>query len=404
LKTARTRHLHALTGLRFFAAVHVVLLHYVWEGIPHDERTRMNGWLAGVLSSGYLGVSLFFVLSGFILTYNYLDAEGRMRGDRVRFWAARVARVYPVYLLALLIALPSVGRWIQHTVRTDSAATATAKVAAVVGLNTTLLQAWVPPTVPPWNAPGWSLAVEMFFYALFPLLAPRVARSGGRRPGWVGGSLWLAALAVPAAYCLLARDPYLSPLGARPEDMTLTVLKYFPLLHLPQMLLGVGAGPVFVRRDGFDSGSRRRWGLVADLSVAVYVLGLGATPLLPYPLLHDGLLAPLYALIIFGLAAGDGVVSGALSRPALVLLGEASYALYLLHQPVGARIYKFLQLAGLLDVPHLSAAAGAAVSLAASLLVLRLFEEPARQAIRRWSDVRFARGTQRREPALSRTG
>ena len=74
-----------------------------------------------------------------------------------------------------------------------------------------------------------------------------------------------------------------------------------------------------------------------------------------------------------------------------------------LHQPVGARVGKFLQIAGLEDVRHLGLAAACVVSLAASLLVLRAFEEPARLAIRRWSDAWLAERSRREVPGLSPT-
>ncbi|WP_216623207.1 acyltransferase family protein [Corallococcus exercitus] len=91
------QHLDALTGLRFLAAAHVVayhVYHLVFTG------TEAPPGLHGLLDSGYVGVSFFFVLSGFILGYNYLERPPDTHEARKAFWVARFARVYPVYALS----------------------------------------------------------------------------------------------------------------------------------------------------------------------------------------------------------------------------------------------------------------------------------------------------------------
>jgi peptidoglycan/LPS O-acetylase OafA/YrhL len=87
-----------LTGLRFFAALYVVLF--------HQETTFAAGHhfskpLLTFLGHGYLAVSLFFVLSGFVLTYNYADRWSETRFSK--FLLSRFARIYPVYALTLLL-------------------------------------------------------------------------------------------------------------------------------------------------------------------------------------------------------------------------------------------------------------------------------------------------------------
>src|SRR3954470_9302060 len=93
--------LRALTGIRFFAAFHVLLLHTTLRYLGHAPI-----WVQNIVGSGYVGVSLFFILSGFILTYSY-SPDGHADVTRKReFWAARFARIYPVYALGLLLAGP----------------------------------------------------------------------------------------------------------------------------------------------------------------------------------------------------------------------------------------------------------------------------------------------------------
>ena len=118
------------------------------------------------LSNGYLAVALFFLLSGFILSYTY---EGHVEGRKefASFWEARFARIYPVYFLALLLALP-----FQHRLTLGSASSVIFMV-----------QAWNPlhrEWAGSWNYPAWSLSVEAFFYVFFPFIQRQISRMSDR--------------------------------------------------------------------------------------------------------------------------------------------------------------------------------------------------------------------------------
>ena len=89
--------LPAVTSLRFFATFHVALFHMNEMGALTGPR-----WLKAFAGIGYVGVSFFFVLSGFILVYTYAGREIRLHD----FWQARFARIYPAYLFSLLISFP----------------------------------------------------------------------------------------------------------------------------------------------------------------------------------------------------------------------------------------------------------------------------------------------------------
>src|SRR5713101_642898 len=90
----------ALTSLRFFAAVHVILFHMTMNRIGTYPLLVRNFLLASPI-----GVVFFFVLSGFILTYNYVRKDKPVTDSR-SFWRARFARIYPVYVLSLGVGLP----------------------------------------------------------------------------------------------------------------------------------------------------------------------------------------------------------------------------------------------------------------------------------------------------------
>jgi peptidoglycan/LPS O-acetylase OafA/YrhL len=138
-----------------------------------------------VIWQGHLAVDFFFLLSGFILAYTYVTAEGRLRGTRREFWVARIARIYPVYLLGLLLGLyPNLASGVHLRGLVFSA-----------GAHIFLIHAWLPSTLA-WNRPSWSLSVGALFYAVLPLILPRVE-------GWRRRNVWLLFVASWALFALI---------------------------------------------------------------------------------------------------------------------------------------------------------------------------------------------------------
>ena len=162
MNAARKPTLGALTGLRFLAAAQVVLFHSIGPRLDHLAPP-----LAGLLGAGYTGVSLFFVLSGFVLAYNYLAPGQGGTTKTGNFLAARVARIYPVYLIGVLLALPGLAG---KLLRDHGPGDAFLAGSPVVLSALTLTQSWIPAYACRVNCPGWSLSVEAFFYLAFPLL------------------------------------------------------------------------------------------------------------------------------------------------------------------------------------------------------------------------------------------
>ncbi len=152
--------LRALSGLRFVAAFHVLVFHTLFT-FSRASVLLPLGPLRSLLGSGYVGVNLFFVLSGFVLAYAYVSPDdGTMTTTAGRFWRARFARIYPLHLLGLLLALPlfALGSSANHAT-TSAIALEGAKELALCAL---LVQAWVPAHVFDLNGPAWSLSVEVF--------------------------------------------------------------------------------------------------------------------------------------------------------------------------------------------------------------------------------------------------
>src|ERR1039458_7852511 len=164
----KRRDFPALTGLRFFLALWVILQHLTGPGqkleatallLPHGLFTLIRG--------GYQAVTTFFVLSGFVLTRSYA-ATVWSRRNTLRYGLGRVARVYPVYLLSLAVVAPFI------------LADQTPGKAEYLAAHLLLVQAWLGAIPVNWNTPAWSLSCEMFFYGLFPLAALFIRRANWR--------------------------------------------------------------------------------------------------------------------------------------------------------------------------------------------------------------------------------
>jgi peptidoglycan/LPS O-acetylase OafA/YrhL len=354
----RPPEIRALTGLRFVAALPVVLFHVL-------PRAAMPGWAGAVADLGYVSVGLFFILSGFVLAYAYSGKGGEV--DAPSFYRNRFARIYPVYALAMLVALPEFARAYEYL------GLPRGEFGLDVLLRFLLIHAWHPGTMKYYNVPSWSLSCEAFFYLLFPVLLPAVFRIP---PSKVVRSL-VAVLAL--ALFAPAMFEWTYP-GATPatENYQVLMIKFHPLVRLPEFLAGLLLGRLFVGTEGRLEARR------ADRLVLAALAGVGLAIVLrmPYVLLHTGGLAVPFALIVWALASERGRIAAWLGSRPMVILGEASFALYILHvpafrimegwaagrgMPVGTVGFAFQAIAGLILV---------------SLVVYRLFEVPMRRWIR----------------------
>ena len=157
-----------LTGLRCFAAINIVFFHF--------SNPQWFGFLAPVVNAGFASVSFFILLSGFVLAYNYADRARAGELDKMRFWEARFTRLYPIYLLSLLLSLA-------RRCRRSTRATRHAMFWTGMVLTPLLLQGWIPSIATFLNTPAWTMSAEAFYYLLFPWMA------AGRRPARPHASL-----------------------------------------------------------------------------------------------------------------------------------------------------------------------------------------------------------------------
>jgi peptidoglycan/LPS O-acetylase OafA/YrhL len=353
--------LQALTGLRCFAAVNIVLFHF--------SNPKWFGFLAPVVDAGYVSVSYFILLSGFVLAYNY---SGRARAgelDRVRFWKARFTRIYPIYFLSLLLSLGTLPReYASHT---------HAMYWTGVVLTPLLLQGWIPATATFLNTPAWTMSAEAFYYAIFPWLArwkrpsrivPHIAKMAG---------VWVLGMVPGALYMIFNPDGI-----AHPDRWSyghwLWALKYTPYAHVASFIFGVmlaGLDEVVPRT------SRLRFWLGLGGFAGIYgLLTLG--PRMPYAIMHEGMLMPLFGCIILGLA-GENPLARLLGIRPLVFVGEASYCLYLLHFNLWSLIH-VSRVLDLLNVSRFDPWISYVFLIGLALVALHWVEKPAQRQLRKW--------------------
>jgi peptidoglycan/LPS O-acetylase OafA/YrhL len=341
--------------LRFFAA----LLVFSWHCVPTHQ-------FSATFSLGYIGVGFFFLLSGFILTYSYRAAFANgLRAEAVRaFYVARFARIVPLHLVTMPPMILTMVYFGNPVWTSAGAPTRITEIAA----QAVLLQSWFAERAVHFggNGPSWSISVEAFFYALFPLLAFALLRAFRAAPPRVvlatALGVWLLQVAV------------LAPQHASVDDWRFYV---FPPARLADFVVGMLLGIAVLRGD--PAARRRLRGTSMEmLAVAAVVLSIFVSPLLPLALRFSAAVMPAWAFAIYVFAARRGALSRALEHPALVRLGEVSFAFYLIHLAVIATVTYWV---GPLHPLFVPLAFG--LSLGLSFALFHAIEQPLRVRIRR---------------------
>jgi peptidoglycan/LPS O-acetylase OafA/YrhL len=312
---ARRPALPALTGLRTLLALTILMFHFTPSGLTWARHPAFT--LYPIIDIGYVFVSFFFLISGFILSYNYGGRPDRM--NAVDFWMARLSRLYPVYLLTMLISIPMLmTEW-----------TARPRIQFWEGAIATplLIQGFFPHLATFWNTVSWTLSCEVMLYLLFPLLLRLPWPTSWSKLLAMVVGLWLLGL-VPHALYLWTNPDHLTRRADRYTDgLWINTLKYTPLPYLCTFLAGLTLGRL---HDALHLDVRGRATVAVAGFAAVWFVVYHWTEHQPYVLVHGGLLTPLFAAVILGLA-GPSPIANLFAWKPLVEVGASTYALYLLH-------------------------------------------------------------------------
>ena len=348
--------INQITFTRFIAALSVVFFHYGMHTLPESIP-----WLKNSITAGPTAVNYFFVLSGFIMAIAYYHVKPTNQLAKKKYWLARFARIYPVYMIALLLMAAA-------------SFSELGKNVLALPLHLTMLQAWLPGYPMTLNNPGWSLSVEAFFYLCFPFILAMVYRLGLKYLAIATVITWFIT-----QYVLLSgiNNPEYIP-GSSLHDF----IYYNPLMHINAFLAGLFCGILFKKNADSISSPKTIW-LIS--SIALIIILLETQPLIESTIgfkiaYTNGLIAPAFLLFIWLLASTQGRVQKWLSHPLLILLGEASFSIYILQKPIFGLYNKILEKRlALGDVADFYVALTLLIII--SIASYKLFETPARNLI-----------------------
>lgn len=354
--------LRPITALRFGAAIWVAIYTF-WENLAGAGRS-------GLVDKGYLGVELFFVLSGFILSHVYLQAAGEKQFSYRGFLWARIARVYPLHLATLI----GVGLLAAVALAAGMSVDGNVLSWPALPANLLMLHAWGLAPVAGWNHPSWSISAEWFAYLCFPLFAFVFWRLRDKP---------VAAVVGAAAFLTVLYFVFEQVAGF---PLTEATFRWGALRIVPCFALGCALYLVYRKAP-----LKAPWtASAASFALMILSAALG---------LWDGITVLFAGALILSLASLPNERAGVLaSRPA-VYLGEISYSVYMVCVP-----WKLLSInlaAKLTDAPDKQLHIFVWLAILALLPVVaavsyHLVERPARKALRGMADQRKKSSSQKK--------
>jgi peptidoglycan/LPS O-acetylase OafA/YrhL len=289
-----------LTFTRFVAAIAIVFFHVGKTTAPFNHDS-----ISFLFKQANIGVSYFFILSGFVMIVAYKDYDKISFLDYIK---KRFARIYPVYILAIIL-LFSYFLIANKTIYLKS-----------LVLNITMLQAWIPGEALSFNSPGWSISVELLFYALFPFIFNTFYRPK---------SFKINAIIIVSVFIIsqiifhyLLYSSFYTKQPSKPHDF----VYYFPLMHLNEFLLGNLAGLYFIK---YLKPKNYDWSIILLLFILIISLKLESR--ISY---HNGALAIVFIPLILLIACNTGRITKLLKQKQLVFLGKISFGIYILQMPI----------------------------------------------------------------------
>lgn len=326
--TADAHYMPALTGIRFFAIFHIFLFHlFSLYGSEKPEGTEnmLSGFddapqtFVVFASNGWVSTSLFFLLSGFILAYLYWGEDGQLVMSRRRFWLLRIARIYPVHLIVMAILLLMMvplylGQGMPLGTLVPSALATLA-----------LVQAWVPPWIPLWSWPTWTISALVFLYLITPWLMSVLSRLTHRQSV-------IALIAMPFISVIPTVGYAIRQAAGAPWSMNVDMfVANTPIFWVPYFAAGMLMTRIFSLSRFKARPMSSSWFALGDVAFIVVIV-IACTPGIEQPLkffIRQGLLMPLFVVIVLDLARGRGVMARFFSLPGTGFLGETGYSIFI---------------------------------------------------------------------------
>lgn len=252
-------------------------------------------------------MSIFFLLSGFLLAYRYADASATYKA----YLIARIARIYPIYVVAAVVTLPWLGVNFDDNSR-RAMLYSVSKIGLLIVSNIFLIQAWFPPYFDLWNnGASWSISVEAFCYLVLPMSFPILLNATKKK-------LFIVVL---ICYCLAVAPGISALLYESPLN---EIYYYLPIFRLPEVLIGTCI--YFATRQGYEF----RCGIAVQVMVLLIFLAclVIVGRYLPLYIGSNWFALPAIGFVIFSLSSDRGAASKFLSLPVFLRLGKISYCFY----------------------------------------------------------------------------
>lgn len=297
------KNIPALTATRAIAAILIVMFHYGKHIPPFNKYIHF-------FFQANIAVGYFFVLSGFVMMWTYRQKKIALKP----FYIKRIARITPVYYLALALAVLTLfyEQYLGKVMVLDHC--------KEILYNALFIQSYIPGYALTVNGPGWSLSVEMLFYLSFPLFLVFAQRKQ-RAFIWFTVIFFIASQVV---HQLMVNKLLVGPFNNEMHEL----VYYHPVFHLNQFLLGMLGVYMY---DLFKK---------ADVRISSFMMFVSVFLLLHFHRdlsIHNGILAPFFLLMIVGISLREPLFLRV--RP-MVFLGEISYGIYILQAPIYYIVYR----------------------------------------------------------------
>lgn len=294
--------LDQLTFTRFFAAIAIVIYHYGYNVFPFSHNS-----INYIFKQANIGVSYFFILSGFVMMMAYGHHD---KINFIDYVQKRLARLYPVYFLAIVIL------FLLFVAAPNSKINYTD-----ILLNITLTQSWVPGKALSFNYPGWSLATEFFFYLSFPFLFNQLYKKFSFQKNLI--LVLFCFILSQLVFHYLLYSPFYKVFPSPSHDF----LHYFPLMHINEFLIGNIAGLFFLNSSFKEKNF--------DLLIVILIIGVAMLLKFDWGInYHNGMLAVLFVPLLIFMSLNNGILTKISKLKYFVFLGEISYGMYILQVPI----------------------------------------------------------------------
>lgn len=353
-----------LTSLRFFFAIMIFAFHL--DIIIHESNSDILKWLhVSIFKEGFIGVSFFFLLSGFILAYNYKESLLTKTQSRHSFFVARFARIYPLHILCFLFALPF---------GIDSISNTGDLIKNII-LNITLTQSFSfnPETIFSFNSPSWSISNEMFFYILFPFLLYPITYLTKHRFRYISLLIFISIIPLLIFYISKSECDFFDQL-----------FYINPFMRIFDFILGILVFNLYENIKNKRYISSVNFTYLEIFSLAILLLFLLFSPHIPQGYRFSCYYWLPISLLILTFSFQKGVISSLLSHKKLIFLGEISFGFYMIHLLVIRYLYLIFDpylknnyIAGIMIIIALS------LTLLFSVLSFKFYETPANKYLKK---------------------